>query len=133
MAMPRKPTFAEVVQEVANRPRQPEPDPRGDDWQHITDPSGRRWTLVEEDVSPEVASTLVRSGAALAWDSCGSRGWGAPVAWLTAEDAATLAGSDAPELRRGKRRSASLSRWKDQGGRTLVLAEMSVRWGRLLD
>ncbi len=136
MGTPRKPTFAQVVHEVESQTREPEPEPRGDDMEHITDPSGRRWTLVEDEISPQVASALVRSGAAVAWDCCGSRGHPqacAPIDWFTAEEAATLAGSEPPELRRNKRRSAFLSRWTDEDGRTLVLAEMSVRWGKLLD
>lgn len=98
----------------------------------LTDPTGRRWREVEAQISPERARDLVLRGAELAWDDCGSRGYGAPIEWLSREEAAALAGDGTPVLRTSKRRRAELSEWTSDDGAWLVLATMSVKWGRRL-
>jgi len=128
----QKRTFADLLQEVEDAPQRRETDPPGDRWDRLTDPSGRRWRLVAEDIDPGRAQELVTAGAAVAWDYCGSRGWAEPIVWLTKQEAAQLARSAPPQLRKNKRHNASLSEWSDTDGMPLVLASMSVRWGKLM-
>jgi hypothetical protein len=128
-----RPTFADLLKEVKAAPPRQETEPPGHRWDRLTDPSGRRWLLVAEDIDPERAQELVKAGAAVAWDYCGSRGWGEPIVWLTKEQAAQLARGAPPQLRRNKRNNASLSEWSDTEGAPLVLASMSITWGKLMD
>lgn len=124
-------SFAEIVDDVklAPRPEVHTPHPAGES---LTDPAGRAFREVEEQITPERAQALVADGAALAWDDCGSRGYAAPVVWIAPDDAARLAAAGPPALRLTKRQRAELSAWQSSDGAWLVLASMSVRWGRLL-
>lgn len=125
-----KRSFADVVREVKAGPRVPQSSPTTSSG--LTDPTGRTWHEVEESISEARAQELVRSGAELAWDDCGSLGYGAPVRWISRADAADLATRGQPTLRTNKRRTAGLSSWRTDDGAWLVLATQSVRWGDLL-
>lgn len=122
-----KRSFADVVREARTAPHAPQPHAAG-----LTDPVGRRWREVEESISESRAQELVRDGAELAWDDCGSLGYGAPVKWISRADAADLATHGPPTLRVNKRHTAGLSSWRSDDGSWLVLATQSVRWGDLL-
>lgn len=120
-----------MVDEVQHAPERPREEPRSG-WTTLTDPAGRTWNEVETQISPERARELVLAGAALAWDDCGSRGYGAPIECLSREEAVGLAAGGAPVLRVNKRHSAELSAWVSGDGTWLVLASMSAGWGRRL-
>lgn len=124
------PSFAEMVEDARRAPRAPD-GPDGV-WLRLGDPTGQTWREVELQISPERARSLVTAGARLAWDDCGSRGWGAPIDWISPAEAAALAAGGEPVLRNDKRHSAGLSAWTSRDGSTLVLASMSVTWGRRL-
>lgn len=104
----RSPSFADVVRDVRaavdERPTGlPVSGPR------LVDPAGRVWHEVEGDVAEARARELVLAGAGLAWDDCGSLGYGAPVDWVEPQEAARLAAAGPPALRSGRNRSAGLS------------------------
>lgn len=103
-----------------------------DVWLRLSDPTGRAWREVEPTISPRRARELVADGALLAWDDCGSCGWGAPIDWLSPADALALAAGGEPVLRNDRRHAAELSAWISRDGAMLVLASMSVTWGRRL-
>lgn len=124
-------SFAEIVDDVKQAPQQHEGEPRGT-WSKLTDPTGRSWREIEAQISPERARELVSSGAELAWDDCGSRGYAAPIEWISREEAAALAVGGTPLLRNNKRHRAELSAWTSDDGSWLVLASMTVKWGRSL-
>ena len=71
----------------------------------------------------------------MAWDDCGSRGRaGVEVVWFDEADSQRLAAAGSPELRRKKRhRDANLMAYRRDDGRPVVIAEMRVRWGDLMD
>lgn len=132
MRTPRSRPFADVVREVREA-EDGTPAPRELPGRRLVDPAGRAWREVEEDLTEDRARELVRDGAGLAWDDCGSLGHGAPVDWVPRDEAAALAAAGPPVLRTGRHRSAGLSAWRTDDGAWLVLASMSVRWGRRLD
>lgn len=124
-------TFADVVQEAREAPRRPD-RARAVSSATLTDPTGRQWHEVEESIAEARAQELVLAGAELAWDGCGSRGYAAPVTWISRREAALLAAAGPPTLRMNKRHSAALSAWRTDDGSWLVLATMSVTWGKRL-
>ncbi|GEA87785.1 hypothetical protein [Cellulomonas cellasea] len=132
MHAPRSRSFADVVREVREA-ADASPAPREAPGQRLVEPAGRAWREVEDEITEARARELVQAGAALAWDDCGSLGYGAPVDWVARDEAAALAADGPPVLRSGRNRSARLSAWRADDGGWLVLASMSVRWGRRLD
>ncbi len=124
------PSFAQIVEDAKRAPR-PLVEP-ADDGSRLTDPAGRTWHEVEAPISPGRARELVADGAALAWDDCGSRGYGAPVDWLSTSEATALAADGLPVLRTKRDPASELSAWATEDGASLVLATRSVRWGRRL-
>lgn len=124
-------SFAEIVDDVKQTPPPKAHTPHSAA-ESITDPAGRVFREVEEQLTPERAQELVAKGAALAWDDCGSRGYAAPVVWIAPDDAARLAAAGPPVLPLTTRQRGELGAWQSSDGAWLVLASMSVRWGRLL-
>ena len=131
MHTPRSRSFADVVREVREAGTG-YPAEREAPGQRLVDPAGRVWHEAEA-ITGTRARELVQAGAALAWDDCGSLGYGPPVDWVPRDEAAALAAAGPPTLRTGRHRSAGLSAWRADDGAWLVLASMSVRWGRRLD
>lgn len=123
-------SFADLVHEVKLAPGSPEPEPRPE--AVLTDPDGEKWHEVAAEISPEQARDFVLGGARLAWDDCGSRGYAAPIDWIGMDEARALAAAGRPTLRINKRHRAQLSEWASGRGERLVLASMSVQWGRRL-
>jgi hypothetical protein len=119
-------SFADVMREARAAPQRPQPPAAA---AGLTDAVGRRWREVEESISESRAQALVRDGAELAWDDCGSLGYGTPVRWISRAEAADLAAHGPPTLRVNKRHAAGLSSWRTEDGSWLVLATQSVRWG----
>lgn len=132
MHQPRSRSFADVVREVREA-GDARPTPREAPGQRLVDPAGQAWREAEEEITEDRARELVQAGAALAWDDCGSLGYGAPLDWVPRDEAAALAAAGPPVLRTGRHRAAGLSAWRADDGGWLVLASRSVRWGRRLD
>jgi hypothetical protein len=125
-----RPTFSELLDQEKSQVVEPQ-SPAFDE----VDDDGRGLVLVENSISPERAHQLVLDGAVVAWDDCGSRGWsGNKVVWFDDADTRRLATAGPPTLRRKKNhRDANLVEYRREDGRPVVIAEMSVRWGDLMD
>lgn len=121
-----------MVRAVESETAAREAEDRSDRDETITDPSGHRWRQVADDITPDAAWQLVQGGAGVAWDSCGSLGFAAPIEWLDKDDVAALAKTGPPEVRRGKRHLGFLAEWADESGERLVLVTHDVRWGKRL-
>ena len=118
--------FADIVREVQQAPAAPATPTGG-----VIDPSGTHWFPREQQISPGQALALASTGALVAWDPCGCSGY-CGFEWFGAVEVATLVEAGAPEVRRTKRRRGGISEWSSENGKTLVVAENAVRWGRLI-
>jgi hypothetical protein len=124
---PKGKTFAEIVREVEDQPVVPVADRTG-----VVDPSGRRWHQHVARITPARALELASQGATVAWDPCGCGGY-CPFDWFGVDDVAALVASGKPSIRAKKNTWGNLSEWITSDGDVLVVAELSVRWGALID
>lgn len=127
----KTPTFVEIVEDVTAIPPPPSTQPP-----RLIAPDGRAFYEASAALHPKHAVALVASGAIVAWDSCGSRGFAAPIEWFDPSCAPEFTRSGPPELRnqpgRRYRGQGELSEWRTAEGAVLVLASLDVRWGRLM-
>lgn len=124
---PKGKTFAEIVQEVENEPPVPVADHSG-----VVDPSGRRWHQQLGEITPARALELAEQGAAVAWDFCGCGGY-CGFEWFGDEEVAALVQSGKPTIKAKKRSWGNISEWATNEGEILVVAELGVQWGKLID
>lgn len=124
-------TFAEIIDGVTADPPPPSPQPP-----RLIAPDSRTFYQASQALDPKHAVELVAGGAIVAWDSCGSRGFAAPIEWFDPSCAPEFTRSGPPELRnqpgRRYRGQGELSEWRTAEGAVLVLASLDVRWGRLM-
>ena len=124
----QRPTFADIVDHERRHPRPTRPTRPTRPLRPDDSPGWREVEIVQEDISAERAQELVRAGAAVGWDDCGSREYQDVLTWLDDDETRQLAQAGPPHVYRG---GALLEcRWPD--GRPAVIVEMDVRWGRLL-
>jgi hypothetical protein len=124
-------TFVEIVEDVTAVPPTPSPQPP-----RLIAPDGRAFSEASAALDPKQAVELVAGGALAAWDSCGSRGFAAPIEWFDPSCSPEFIRSGPPELRnqpgRRYRGQGELSEWRTDEGAVLVLASLDVKWGLLM-
>jgi hypothetical protein len=130
---PARQTFAEIVGEVESTPI-PAAEPTGPGLGRdgvFTDPVGRQYTCVAEDLSPGRALELATAGAVVVWDPCGCEGYCA-YEWFSAEEVRDMVASGPPSIRNNRRHRGTISEWRSASGAVLLLAEEAVTWaGRM--
>jgi len=135
----REPTFADILKDVEREAAKPKPPPafhgpgRTPDGALVA-PDGRYFREASWNVAPSQAAQLVaEEDVVVAYDECGCGGF-CGYEWLSAEEIARLRGAGNPTLKSRKHHPAgSMSDWRDESGRPLLLIEGAVRWARLLD
>lgn len=123
---PKGKTFAEIVREAED-----EPPARVADHSGVVDPAGRRWHQQLAQISPGRALELVEQGATVAWDSCGCGGH-CGFTWYGPDEVAALVKAGKPTVEAKKRSWGNISEWTTNEGQVLVVAELSVQWGHLI-
>lgn len=105
------------------------PGLQGDD--EFIDQEGRKYALVQGEVSEDRAYEAAKAGATVVWDPCGCGG-ACGLDWYSREDVARMVAWGPPDIRSKRRRRGSISEWQSEDGHVLLLAEDSVRWADLL-
>lgn len=130
---PVRQSFADIVRDVESTP-QPIPEPKrpgiGEDGV-LTDPDGREYRRVSDEVGPARALELATAGAVVAWDPCGCGGY-CGFDWFNADDVSTMVASGPPTIKNNKRHRGNISEWRSDPGVTLLLAQDDVRWSDLM-
>ena len=119
-------TFADIVRDAKENPEPPVADYTG-----AGDPQGRGWHEEAAEISPARALSLARSGAPVAWDSCGCGGY-CGFEWFSPEEVSRMTEAGSPKLRAGKKHHGWLSEWATSDGDVLVVAVCEVQWGDVI-
>lgn len=129
----RQPSFREIVDAVKSSPSATSPEPT-EAGVHpggtVLAPGGRRYVKAASDISSADAWVAATAGALVAWDPCGCGGY-CGLAWFGEHDVAQMVASGRPDIRHTKRARGSISEYRSDGGRLLLLVEEDVRWGGL--
>ncbi|KQY42851.1 hypothetical protein [Cellulomonas sp. Root137] len=130
----RQPSFSEIVDAVkatpaATPPESDRPGVRADG--QIIDPLGRAYTETARDISSAAAHDAAAAGAQVAWDPCGCGGY-CGLRWFDVVDVARMVVAGRPNIRRTKKAYGSISEYRGEDGRVLLLVEADVRWGDFL-
>ena len=133
MAIKRKPTFAEIVENVRATPKTPitvRPGTFNADGQFF-DPSG---TLLARtsSISESVAADLVADGALVVFESCGCGGGGGCIPeWIDTDGLNRLRTADKPRFVRGYGSPTWIDHWTGAAGEVVFL-HGDVEWGGVL-
>ena len=127
----RQPSFSEIVDAVKSSPQGVPPVPTEPGVYPdgiVLAPGGRRYVVAATDISPADAWADAAAGAIAAWDPCGCGGY-CGLTWFDEADVAGMAAAGRPTIRRTKRAHGSISEYRSDDGRILLLVEGDVRWG----
>jgi hypothetical protein len=131
----RERTFAEIVNDVEQESSQPPATPpvrgpgRTPDGDLVA-PDGRYFRQVRGQIAPSDAAQLVaEADIVVAIDDCGCGGF-CGYEWLDSDDIERLRRAGNPLVKSKKKHhpAGSLSDWRDDAGRPLLLIEGEVRW-----
>jgi hypothetical protein len=121
--------FADVVAQVKATPTSSPATPRGKHGDVWTDPTGRRFARVTDELTPTAAQELAKNGASVVYDPCGCGGTECRLDWLSAIEVADLSVGDPPVLHPTKNGRADLEHWRSTDNHDLVVTAVEVSWG----
>ncbi|ROS21803.1 hypothetical protein [Cellulomonas sp. PhB150] len=127
----RQPSFSEIVDAVKSSPQVVPPEPTEPGIYPdgtVLAPDRRRYVMATTDISSDYARAAGAGGAIAAWDPCGCGGF-CGLTWFDEADVARMAASGRPTIRRTKRAHGSISEYRSDDGRIVLLVEGDVRWG----
>ncbi|MGY4643674.1 hypothetical protein [Cellulomonas sp. URHB0016] len=130
----RQPSFRDIVDAVKATPAatSSEPDEPGlyTDGRLVA-PGGHLYTRAAGEISSADAFHAAAAGAQVAWDPCGCGGY-CGLRWFDEADVAAMVALGRPNIRRTKKSRGSISEYRSEDGRGLLLMEGDVRWGDFL-
>jgi hypothetical protein len=130
----REPSFQQVVDALRATPTVTPSAPEAPGIRangRVITPEQRAYVQVARDISSAAAFDAAAAGARLAWDPCGCNGY-CGLSWFDEAEVARLVASGRPTIRRTKKADGSISAYRSEDGRVLLLAEQDVRWGDAL-
>jgi hypothetical protein len=132
MPAKRKPTFAEIVDQVLATPPTPIVVRAGgfNTSGQFFAPSGEQVVLKKTSVSPSEAAELVAAGALVVFEGCGCGGsaGGCTPEWLDTEQVARIRVAGKPEFIRGYGSPTWIDYWIGES-ETVVFLHGDVKWG----
>jgi hypothetical protein len=133
MAARRKPTFAEIVENVRATPKTPitvRPGTFNADGQFF-DPSGTLLTRTKNSIAESKAADLVADGALVVFEGCGCGGGGCIPEWISTDDLDRLRTADKPRFVKGYGSPTWIDQWTGAAG-DVVFLHGDVEWGDVL-
>jgi hypothetical protein len=134
MATKRKPTFAEIVENVRAAPPTKitvRPGGFNADAQFF-DPSGSLLNRVQHSISESDAADLVVAGALAVFESCGCGGGGGCIPdWVSDDDLSRLRTAGKPRFVKGYGSPTWIDHWTGDG-RDVVFLHGDVEWGDVI-